>query len=175
MGPYDNLLTSTLTISPFPTWARDRSHTHICVWDAAAAHMNHEDALRKASPGADGRAFLVTGKTKTPWRVEDIRAAIKVCIFIVLHDIMIYMSLQHLASKPIKIVWIDPLFIFVLCHLIEMFMLLRHHFLKIVLPSRKPTMEPRWLGQVVYMQPTTLALTLCEVDIDDSRARKVLG
>jgi hypothetical protein len=101
IGPYDNLITSTLTISPFPTWARERSHTHICVWDAAAAHMNHEDALRKASPEAGGQAFLVTGKTKSPWRVEDIRAAIKVCIFIV-HDTLIYIFTYFLAAPCVK-------------------------------------------------------------------------
>lgn len=51
--------------------------TNICAWDAAAAHLNLENALRQNNPDARGQAFLVTGKGPA-WSLEENRQAVKV-------------------------------------------------------------------------------------------------
>ena len=54
------------------------SSTNVCVWDVAAAHLLHEDALRRIPEESSGKPFLITGKGPA-WRLRDTRAAIKVC------------------------------------------------------------------------------------------------
>lgn len=65
---------------------------------------------------------------------------------------------------------------YILAHLIEAFLFLRYHvLLYLYLPfGARPSIIPRWMGQVVYLQPATLEY-LNDITIDDSRARKVLG
>lgn len=55
------------------------SSTNVCVWDVAAAHLCHEDALRRIPEESSGKPFLVTGKGPA-WRLRDTRAAVKVCL-----------------------------------------------------------------------------------------------
>lgn len=77
IGPNDRLLTSTLTMARVPIFDQLWSHTNVCVWDVAAAHLLHEDALQRIPEEASGKAFLVTGKDPA-WRLRDTRNAIKV-------------------------------------------------------------------------------------------------
>ena len=77
IGPNDNLLMTALTMSKMPIWGGHSSQTNICVWDAAAAHLQYEDALRCNSRETSGQAFLVTGKSRA-WRIEDNLEAVKV-------------------------------------------------------------------------------------------------
>jgi hypothetical protein len=80
MGPNDRLLTSTLTMARVPIFDKSWSWTNVCVWDAAAAHLLHEDALRRNPEDSAGQAFLISGKGLA-WRLRDIRNAVKVNVF----------------------------------------------------------------------------------------------
>ena len=53
------------------------SHTNVCVWDVAAAHLAFEDALRRDPANVSGEAFAITGNGP-PWSMNDSRAALKV-------------------------------------------------------------------------------------------------
>jgi hypothetical protein len=77
MGPNDRVLTSTLTMARIPIFDKLWSHTNVCVWDVAAAHLLHEDALRRNPEESAGQAFLISGKGPA-WRLRDIRNAVKV-------------------------------------------------------------------------------------------------
>jgi hypothetical protein len=63
-----------------------------------------------------------------------------------------------------------------LAHLVEALLSLRYHILLpfFALIGQKPSLTPRWIGQLVYMQPATLDY-LRDAVIDDSRARKMIG
>lgn len=81
IGPNDRLLTSTLTMARVPIFDQLWSHTNVCVWDVAAAHLLYEDALRRIPEQASGQAFLVTGKGPA-WTLRETRNAVKVSILI---------------------------------------------------------------------------------------------
>ncbi|KAG6918315.1 hypothetical protein DXG01_015173 [Tephrocybe rancida] len=157
-GPNDRLVTSTLTMPRVPVWDKEWSSTNICVWDAASAHLLLEDALAKDESEARGQAFLVTGNG-SPWRLYDTRTAVK-----------------HFATGDVILDEIPPLIIYVLAHLVEALLFVRYHALLplALFSGAKPRLAPRWMGQLVYLQPTTLEY-LNNIIIDDSRARKVLG
>lgn len=58
----------------------------------------------------------------------------------------------------------------------EGFLFLRYYFL---LPffavfGLRPALTPSWMGQLIYLQPTTLEY-MRDVVIDDSRARNLIG
>jgi len=80
MGPNDRLLTSTLAMARVPVFDKLWSQTNVCVWDVAAAHLLHEDALRRIPEESAGQAFLVTGKSPA-WRLQDTRNVVKVGVF----------------------------------------------------------------------------------------------
>ena len=89
-----------------------------------------------------------------------------------------YLLYQVIANKPLALVWIDPLVIYALFHLVEAFLFLRYYFLLplyLVFSSNRPKVIPLWIGKLVYLQPTTLETTIVDVFINDSRARKMLG
>ena len=76
--------------------------------------------------------------------------------------------------------WIDPLIIYIICHIIELFLFLRYYILLLptyILSGGKeiPLANPKWLGEAVCLQPAMMDLMLVDVVIDDSKARKVLG
>lgn len=79
IGPNDRLITSTLKMPVTPIFDQLWSSTNVCVWDVAAAHLLHEDALRRIPEESSGKPFLITGKGPA-WRLRDTRAAIKVCL-----------------------------------------------------------------------------------------------
>ena len=80
MGPNDCLLTSTLTMARVLIFDKSWSWTNVCAWDVAAAHLMHEDALRRNPEESAGQAFLISGKGLA-WRLRDIRNAVKVNVF----------------------------------------------------------------------------------------------
>ncbi|KAF7324868.1 3Beta-HSD domain-containing protein [Mycena kentingensis (nom. inval.)] len=159
LGPGDRLISSALTMAKFPVWDELWVSSHICAWDAAAAHLVYENALRTRPDEVAGQAFLITGKGQ-PWSNENVREAIK-----------------HYAVRDLKYVNIPPLVAYFLAHLIEGFLFLRYFIVYpfFWLTKRKPSVAPKWLGQAVFLQPSTLELQLLDVVIDDSRAQKVLG
>lgn len=77
-GPNDRLITSTLKMPVTPVFDQLWSSTNVCVWDVAAAHLLHEDALSRIPEESSGKPFLITGKGPA-WRLRDTRAAVKVC------------------------------------------------------------------------------------------------
>ncbi|KAF5382418.1 hypothetical protein D9615_002977 [Tricholomella constricta] len=158
IGPNDRLVTSTLIMSRVPVWDKHWSSTNICVWDAAAAHLLLEDALIRDVKEARGQAFLVTGKDSA-WRLQDTRDAVK-----------------HFATRPVILNDVPPLLMFILAHLVEALLFVRYHaLLFLFFPlGIKPRLVPKWMGQLVYLQPTTLEY-LSDIVLDDSRARKILG
>lgn len=64
-------------MSRLPVWDQPWTSTSICVWDAAAAHLLYEDALRRIPEEVSGQGFLITGRGPA-WSTHDIRAAIRV-------------------------------------------------------------------------------------------------
>lgn len=77
MGTNDRLVTSTLTMPRVPIFDSLYSHTDVCAWDVAAAHLLLEDALQRIPDEVGGEAFLITGSGGA-WRMCDTRAAVKV-------------------------------------------------------------------------------------------------
>ncbi|KAJ7198825.1 hypothetical protein GGX14DRAFT_665342 [Mycena pura] len=159
LGPNDRLISSTLTMQQLPAWDQPWTSTNICVWDAAAAHLLYEDALRRSPEEVSGEAFLITGRG-SPWNIEDIRTAIK-----------------HYATRELVFIELPPLLIFLMAHIIELFLFLRYIVLYplALVSGGRPSLVPPWLGPAVFLQPGTLDVQLCDNIIDDSRARKVLG
>ncbi|KAJ7176472.1 hypothetical protein C8R46DRAFT_1160475 [Mycena filopes] len=159
-GPNDRLISSTLTMSRLPVWDQPWASNDICVWDAAAAHLLYEDALRRIPAEVSGQAFLITGRGPA-WSIEDIRAAIK-----------------HYATRKLIFDELPPLLMYILAHIMEAFLFLRYHFLipfTFLFAGRRPSLVPRWLGPAVFLQPATLEGQMIDCIIDDSRAQKVLG
>ena len=76
-GPNDRFYTSTLVLPRVPVFDGLWSHTNVCVWDVAAAHLAFEDALRRDPANVSGEAFAITGNGP-PWSMNDSRAALKV-------------------------------------------------------------------------------------------------
>jgi len=160
LGPNDRLVTGVLLMGVVPEWDAHRSQTQVCVWDVAAAHLLLEDALTKRPEEVGGEAFLLTGERRA-WKIGDARRATK-----------------HYSSKPISISYIPPLPIYILMHIIELFLLVRFYLLlplHLVFFQSRPSVSPKWMGEVVYLQPVTMDLMMTDVFIDDSRARKLLG
>jgi hypothetical protein len=71
---------------------------------------------------------------------------------------------------------ISPLIIFLLAHVVEVFLFLRFYFLLpfFAVMGKRPSLTPKWMGQLIYIQPTTLEY-MRDVVIDDLRARKMIG
>ncbi|KAJ6551649.1 hypothetical protein B0H19DRAFT_1158458 [Mycena capillaripes] len=160
IGPNDRLVSSTLMMAQLPMWDQPWTSTEVCVWDVAAAHLVYEDALNRIPEEVSGEAFLITGRGPA-WSIEDIRAAIK-----------------HYATRELVFVELQPLLMYILAHIMELFLFLRYHFLlpfTMVFFGARPSLAPRWLGPAVFLQPATLEGQLIDLIVDDKRARKVLG
>jgi hypothetical protein len=71
-----------------PEWDAHRSHTQVCGWDVAAAHLLLEDALNKRPEEVGGEAFLVTGERQA-WKIGDVRRAVKVCRLYPCHNALL--------------------------------------------------------------------------------------
>lgn len=84
--------------------------------------------------------------------------------------------LQFFANRTIVLDDIPSLPIYILAHLIEALLFIRYHTLYAIywLFGSQPRLVPRWIGQVVYLQPATFAY-LSDIVINDSRAKKILG
>ncbi|KAJ6620506.1 hypothetical protein B0H10DRAFT_1791738 [Mycena sp. CBHHK59/15] len=84
---------------------------------------------------------------------------------------------KHYATRVLIFDEVPPLLIYALAHAIELFLWLRYHLLLpfALLRGTRPSVTPKWLGQAVFLQPTTLDGQLVDCIVDDSRARKVLG
>ena len=69
-----------------------------------------------------------------------------------------------------------PLLIWVLAHVVEAFLFLLYYLLLpfFVLLGSRPSITPKWAGELIYLQPSTLEY-MRDVVIDDSRARDKLG
>ncbi|KAI0345861.1 NAD(P)-binding protein [Trametopsis cervina] len=159
IGPNDRLLTSTLMMPRVPVWDKEWAHTDVCVWDSVAAHLLLEDALQHRPQEVAGQAFLISGDGP-PWTMRETRNAIK-----------------HYSSKDLVFKDLPVLLIYVLAHLIEGFLWSRYYVLLpifLLFHGSKPNLTPRWMGDAVFLQPSTLEY-MRDVVIDDSRARKVLG
>ena len=71
---------------------------------------------------------------------------------------------------------IQPLFIFLLAHGVELLLFLRYYFLLpfFMIARRRPSLTPEWMGKLTHIQPAALEY-MRDVVIDDSRARKMIG
>ncbi|TFY68576.1 hypothetical protein EVG20_g3501 [Dentipellis fragilis] len=148
----------SLTMPRVPLFDKRWSHTDICVWDAAAAHLCLEDALQRSPEDVRGETFLVTSEGPA-WTMQACRDA-----------------LQHYSSRTLPYEDVQPLLIFVLAHAIELFLLVRYYVLLpfFFLLGSRPRLTPTWMGELIYLQPTTLEY-MRDVVIDDARARKLIG
>ncbi|GLB38487.1 putative 3-beta hydroxysteroid dehydrogenase/isomerase family protein [Lyophyllum shimeji] len=137
-----------------PNDHKECSARNIGVWDPAAAHLLLEDALTRDIKEARGQAFLSQaiiplGRYGTPVK----------------------------QSKTVMLDDVPSLLIFVLAHLVEAFLFVRFHVLLLLCSPLgfPPRLVPKWIGELVYVQPATLEYRPNNVTIDDSRARKILG
>ncbi|KDQ62376.1 hypothetical protein JAAARDRAFT_122067 [Jaapia argillacea MUCL 33604] len=159
MGPNDRLITAALTMPTVPIFDEVYSHTNVCVWDIAAAHLVYEKALQDSPDAVRGQKFLVSGSGPA-WRLRDTRNTVK-----------------HYSSRPLTFTPVPPLLIYILAHFIEAFLYLRYHILYPIYSlvyGTTPSLSPRWMDELLLLQPTTFAY-MADVVIDDSRARKLLG
>ncbi|KAJ7919011.1 hypothetical protein B0H13DRAFT_2320919 [Mycena leptocephala] len=159
IGPNDRLVSSTLVMPQTPIWDQPWTSTIICVWDVAAAHLLYEDALNRIPEEVSGQGFLITGRGPA-WNTENVRAAIK-----------------HYATRELVFIKLPPLLMYLLAHVMELFLFLRYHFLLpfFLLFGAHPSPIPQWLGSAVFLQPAMLDGQMIDLIIDDSRARKLLG
>ncbi|KAJ7916221.1 hypothetical protein B0H13DRAFT_2231746 [Mycena leptocephala] len=150
IGPNDRLVSSTLMMPQTPIWDQPWTSTIICVWD---------DALNRIPEEVSGQGFLITGRGPA-WNTENVRAAIK-----------------HYATRELVFIKLPPLLMYLLAHVMELFLFLRYHFLLpfFLLFGARPSLIPQWLGSAVFLQPATLDGQMIDLIIDDSRARKLWG
>ncbi|KAJ7049493.1 hypothetical protein C8F01DRAFT_1183475 [Mycena amicta] len=159
LGPNDRFVSSTLTMSQVPIWDEPWCSTPICAWDAAAAHLLYEDALRRIPDEVSAQGFVITGRGR-PWSMENARAVIK-----------------HYATRDLVFTKLPPLLIYLMAHVMELFLFLRYFLLYPFtrIAGGKPSLTPHWLGTAVFLQPSTLDVQMLDTIIDDSRARKLLN
>ena len=71
---------------------------------------------------------------------------------------------------------LPPLLIWVMAHIVEALLFLRYYLLLPVFAfvGSRPSVTPKWAGELIYLQPSTLEY-MRDVVIDDARAREVLG
>jgi hypothetical protein len=84
-----------------PEWDAHRSHTHVCVWDVAAAHLLLEDALTNRTDEVGGEAFLVTGERQA-WKIGDVRRAVKVSGILFLHSLLLMSETNMYSTTPLN-------------------------------------------------------------------------
>ncbi|KAH9049858.1 NAD-P-binding protein [Lactarius hengduanensis] len=178
-GPNDRFYTSTLVLPRVPVFDGLWSHTNVCVWDVAAAHLAFENALRRDPANVSGETFLITGNGP-PWSMNNSRAALKVNSVPIPRALKRNPTLRPIrSSTPVRDLIFDdipPLLILLLAHAVEAFLFLRYHSLLpfFALTGKRPSLTPEWMGQLIYIQPATLDY-MRDVVIDDSRARKMIG
>ncbi|KAJ8508386.1 hypothetical protein ONZ45_g9335 [Pleurotus djamor] len=179
-GPHDRKLSSVLSLSVLPVWDGNWGSRDIFVWDCAAAHLCCERALEQNPGEVAGEAFLVSGEDTALWSLHDVRNSVKVCS--IPPEVLLESSLtrdKFYAKREIKLKPVSPLLIYIAAHLIEAFLYLRYHVLYYYLGCRvffgtAPAILPKWMGEAIYLQPSTLNY-FANVRIDDSRARELLG
>ena len=83
---------------------------------------------------------------------------------------------QYYSSRPLVFDEIPPLLVYTLAHVVEFLLFIRYYALLpfYVLCGSKLKLYPQWMGQLVYLQPSTLEY-MRDVVVDDSRAQKILG
>lgn len=159
LGYGDFLIDPLLRMPSAPLMDSGWASSFIVGWDAAAAALLMEDALRKRPQDVRGSPFLVTGKDE-PWA---------------------YGKLRHTAKKAahpdLKLFPLPLLFMFLLSHVVEALLFVRFHILQglfLLGVISKPSITPKWIGQLLMLQPSTFC-NLAEFKLDDQRARKALG
>ncbi|KAH9042074.1 hypothetical protein EDB85DRAFT_1917734 [Lactarius pseudohatsudake] len=158
-GPNDRFYTSTLVLPRVPVFDGLWSHTNVCVWDVAAAHLAFEDALRRDPANVSGETFLITGNGP-PWSMNNSRAALK---FYSRRD-LIFDNIPPVAHPPPG----------VCCRGVFVSTLSFPSSPSLRLRGSGQVLTPKWMGQLIYIQPATLEY-MRDVVIDDSRARKMIG
>lgn len=85
-------------------------------------------------------------------------------------------AVQYYSSRPLVYTDVSPLFIYILAHLVELGLLIRYYSILpfAALRRSKPSLAPRWMGELQYLQPSTFQY-MTDITIDDSRAREILG
>lgn len=159
IGHRDLVVDPLLRMSTVPSIAGDWAHNCIVAWDAAAALLLMESALRERPNEVRGTTFLVTGKDQ-PWCYDKLRRTSK-----------------KAAGQPIKMVTLPPLTMLLIAHAVEALLYARFYVLQLLCAVgvvRKPSVSPSWIGQTLFLQPSTFN-NFFEFKLDDARARNVLG
>lgn len=90
---------------------------------------------------------------------------------------LMYFWYQKASHPDLKLFPLPLLFMFLLSHVVEALLFVRFHILQglfLLGVISKPSITPKWIGQLLMLQPSTFC-NLAEFKLDDQRARKALG
>lgn len=99
LGYGDFLIDPLLRMPSAPLMDSGWASSFIVGWDAAAAALLMEDALRKRPQDVRGSPFLVTGKDE-PWAYGKLRHTAKVCAALPLSNDSAYVLLVSESVTP---------------------------------------------------------------------------
>ncbi|KAB5595003.1 3-beta hydroxysteroid dehydrogenase [Ceratobasidium theobromae] len=161
-GPKDIWITFYVTNTwPNVYWGGKYYQNIINVWDLARAHILLSDVLLERPQDVAGQAFAITGQT-TAHSFDEVRRMIQ------------FYSHRNLGFIPIP-----ALLMYAISHVLEAYFLSRYLVLKAInsIMGGKITYLPQWAAnsKVAFLQPMVWDLSVADIIIDDSRARKVLG
>ncbi|KDN42756.1 hypothetical protein RSAG8_06510, partial [Rhizoctonia solani AG-8 WAC10335] len=161
-GPHDIWVSFYFT-NPGPNlvWGGRYFQNLVNPWDLSRAHVQLADALLIHPEDTGGQGFAITGETKAH-SFDEIRRMI-----------------QFYSQRDLGFRQAPALALYIISHLMEIFFLVRYFSLKVLskfIPL-KVTHVPKWAvdSKVAFLQPMMWDLSLADVVVDDTRARKVLG
>ncbi|KAJ5948593.1 hypothetical protein N7454_001900 [Penicillium verhagenii] len=135
-----------------PTWLSHIIQSFVNAENVSIAHLLYEQRLIEQStpgstlPNIGGQAFVVT----------DPNPAIS------FGDL--YTLLSTLAKTPIAFPIVQPIYLFILAHFIELYCFVQHKYLSWLLP--------KVTGDLAQVQPSLFAISDVCIVADDARARK---
>ncbi|KAK9897525.1 NAD(P)-binding protein [Cystobasidium minutum MCA 4210] len=157
-SPTDQVFGAVMRTTPNPFFGENCINSQ----DLAAAFLLYEKALRERSEEVAGEAFLVTGDPDLwTWQEQ-------------------MQTLQLFAKHDLKIIPIHPLPLYFVAHFVECFCFIRYYGLLLaysLLGTAEPAPHPKWMEplRLHHLQPAMWNTLCSDVEIDDSRARKILG
>ncbi|QRW18314.1 3-beta hydroxysteroid dehydrogenase/isomerase family protein [Rhizoctonia solani] len=144
-----------------PTWGGKHMNSMVNAWDVGRAHVQLSDALFERPEDVAGQSFAITGEAA----IYPLSEVLKMMQFYSQHD---------LKFQPIS-----ELMMYFLSFFVEAILLGRYLVLKMVtnITGGQLAPVPKWAVEtkLQYIQPAMWDLSLMDIIIDDSRARKILG
>nr|ABR17812.1 unknown [Picea sitchensis] len=162
-SPTDQVFGAMMRQPSNPFFGGSYAQNSINSQDLAVAFLKYESALRERPQEVAGEAFLVTGDPELWTWKEQIEA------------------LQLFSKRDLKIGPIHPFPLYLIAHVVEWFCFARYYLLvalyALLGKEGVPSPHPKWMEplRLHHIQPAMWNTLFSDVEIDDSRARKMLG